>query len=58
MDLFEMAERSKAAVLPAGSCGKTVDSKGPGVRIPLSPLKRLKMEAFYVCNLHTTESER
>ena len=27
----EMAERSNAAVL------KTVDSKGPGVRIPLSP---------------------
>ena len=29
----EMAERSNAAVL------KTVDSKGPGVRIPLSPPK-------------------
>jgi hypothetical protein len=28
----EMAERSNAAVL------KTVDPKGPGVRIPLSPL--------------------
>jgi hypothetical protein len=34
----EMAERSNAAVL------KTVDSKGPGVRIPLSPLEAIFKE--------------
>ena len=35
----EMAERSNAAVL------KTVDPKGPGVRIPLSPLFRRENRA-------------
>ena len=34
----EMAERSNAAVL------KTVDPKGPGVRIPLSPLEAIFKE--------------
>ena len=34
----EMAERSNAAVL------KTVDPKGPGVRIPLSPLETIFKE--------------
>ena len=33
-----MAERSNAAVL------KTVDPKGPGVRIPLSPLETIFKE--------------
>jgi hypothetical protein len=33
-----MAERSNAAVL------KTVDPKGPGVRIPLSPLEAIFKE--------------
>lgn len=42
-----MAERSNAAVL------KTVDSKGPGVRIPLSPpkLKALDTSAFSFINI-------
>ncbi len=34
-----MAERFKAAVL------KTVDPKGPGVRIPLSPLRPITKDA-------------
>ena len=49
----EMAERSNAEVL------KTVDPKGPGVRIPLSPLESIFKEvqspqiiglrAFFLC---------
>ena len=45
----EMAERSNAAVL------KTVDPKGPGVRIPLSPQGKRKnadlanVSAFFSC---------
>jgi hypothetical protein len=37
-----MAERSNAAVL------KTVDPKGPGVRIPLSPLISSKKAAIFI----------
>ena len=47
----EMAERSNAAVL------KTVDSKGPGVRIPLSPLspsEALAKEGFYFLSILIT----
>ena len=40
----EMAERSNAAVL------KTVDPKGPGVRIPLSP-HRLVPKAKKACKI-------
>ena len=44
-----MAERSNAAVL------KTVDPKGPGVRIPLSPQKQSQIWGFfYVQNLSSS----